>query len=53
MSQISLHAARNILKQHINRCFPALVDLKIAKNAIFYLKVLDKIYSQDIFLRMT
>jgi hypothetical protein len=28
---------------------PPLIDLKIAKNTIFYLKVLNKICSRDIF----
>jgi hypothetical protein len=32
-----------------NRRFSALIDLKIAKNATFYSKVLNKIYSQDVF----
>jgi hypothetical protein len=31
--------------------FPTLLDLKIAENDVFYLKVLDKIYFQDVFLR--
>jgi hypothetical protein len=29
--------------------FPTLIDLKIAKNAVLYLKVLNKIYSRDFF----
>jgi hypothetical protein len=32
-----------------NRQFPALADLKIIKNEVFYLRVLNKIYSRDIF----
>jgi hypothetical protein len=32
-----------------NGRLPALFGLKIAKNAVFCLKVLNKIYSQDIF----
>jgi hypothetical protein len=32
-----------------NSRFPALIDLKIAKSAIFFLKVLNKIYSLDVF----
>ncbi len=28
---------------------PPLIDLEIAKNAVFYLKVLNKIYSGDFF----
>jgi hypothetical protein len=32
-----------------NGRFPALIDLKIAKKAMFYLKELNKIYSQDVF----
>jgi hypothetical protein len=30
-----------------NRQFPSLIDKKIAKNAVFHLKVPNKIYSQD------
>jgi hypothetical protein len=29
--------------------FTSLINLKIAKNTIFYLKVLNKIYSRDVF----
>jgi hypothetical protein len=29
--------------------FPALIDLKIAKNTDFYLEILNTIYTQDIF----
>jgi hypothetical protein len=32
-----------------NRGFRALIDLKIAQNTIFHSKVINKIYSQDIF----
>jgi hypothetical protein len=32
-----------------NGQFPAFVDIKIANNAVFYSKMLNKIYSQDIF----
>jgi hypothetical protein len=32
-----------------NGQFPALIDLQIAENAIFSSKVLNKIYSQDVF----
>jgi hypothetical protein len=30
-----------------NRWFCAFIDLKIAENAVFYLKILNKIYFQD------
>jgi hypothetical protein len=44
-------AARNIQNsaKMAGFWFPALIDLKNAKNAVFYLTVLNKIYSQDIF----
>jgi hypothetical protein len=45
-------AARTIQRLK-NGQFPALSDLKNAKNAFFYLKVLNKIYFQDKFLRNT
>jgi hypothetical protein len=32
-----------------NGWFPALTAFKITENAVFYLKVLNKIYSQDVF----
>jgi hypothetical protein len=32
-----------------NSWFPAVYGLKIAKNAVFRSKVLNKIYSQDVF----
>jgi hypothetical protein len=32
-----------------NRLFPAVVDIKITENAVFYSKILNKIYSQDFF----
>jgi hypothetical protein len=32
-----------------NGRFPTLIYLNNAKNAVFYLKVLNKIYSQDVF----
>jgi hypothetical protein len=32
-----------------NRQFLALISLKTIENAVFYSKVLNKIYSQDIF----
>jgi hypothetical protein len=37
------------MKTAKNGWFPALIDLKIAKDAVFYLKVLNKIYSRDVF----
>ncbi len=49
-SQISLHAAWNIQKQHQNEWFLALVDLKIAENAIFYTQKCLKRYSPKMFL---
>jgi hypothetical protein len=42
-------ATRNVQKWCQNSRFPTLIDLKIAKNAVFYLKVLNKIYSRDVF----
>jgi hypothetical protein len=32
-----------------NRLFPIRIDLKITENAVFYLKVLNKIYFRDAF----
>jgi hypothetical protein len=40
---------RCIPKWRKNGRFPSLIDFKNAENAIFYLKVLNKIYSQDVF----
>ncbi len=37
-------AARNVKKWQKNGWFHTLIDVKIAKNAVFYLKVLTKIY---------
>jgi hypothetical protein len=45
----AFQAARNVQKRRKNGRFPALVKLKIAKNAVFYFKVLSKMYSQDVF----
>jgi hypothetical protein len=47
-SQIRPQDALECMK---NKQFPTLIDLKIAKNAIFYLKVINKIYlsSRDVF----
>jgi hypothetical protein len=39
----------NVQKCCQNSRFPALIDLKIAENVVFYLKVLNKIYSKDVF----
>jgi hypothetical protein len=36
-------------KMRKNGWFPTLTDLKIAKNAVFYLKIIYKIYSRDVF----
>jgi hypothetical protein len=33
----------------LNGRFPTLIDLKIAKNAVLYLKLVNKIYSRDFF----
>jgi hypothetical protein len=41
----AFQAARNIRNWRQNGRFPALIDLKIAENAFFYLKVPNKIYS--------
>jgi hypothetical protein len=45
----AFQAALNVRKRRKNSRFPALFDLKNSKNAVFYLKVLNKIYSQDVF----
>jgi hypothetical protein len=45
----AFQVAHNVQKWRQNSQFPALIDLKIAKSAVVYLKVLNKIYSQDIF----
>jgi hypothetical protein len=39
----------NIRQQCKNYWFPALIDLKIAEKAVFYLKALNKMYSRDVF----
>ncbi len=41
--------AQNVQKRRQDGRFAALVDLKIAENAVFYLKVLNKIYSRNVF----
>ncbi len=41
--------AQNVQKGQKNWRFPALIDLKIAKNTFFYFKVLSKIYSRYVF----
>jgi hypothetical protein len=49
-SQISLpNCPECTQKWRQNSWFPAIIDLKIAENVVFYLKVLNKIYSQDFF----
>jgi hypothetical protein len=48
-SQINLQSRPEYRKRHKNGRFPALIDLKNAKNAVFYFKILNKIYSQDVF----
>jgi hypothetical protein len=52
-SQISLpsrpECTKTAQKRRKNGRFPSLINLKIAKNAVFYLKVLSKIYSKDFF----
>jgi hypothetical protein len=45
----AFQAARNVRKRCQNGWFPTIIGLRIAKNAVFYLKVLNKIYSQDVF----
>jgi hypothetical protein len=42
-------AARNVQKQLKNNQFSTLTDLKKRQKACFYLKVLYKIYSPDVF----
>jgi hypothetical protein len=46
--QLAFQAAQKVQKRCQNSRFNTLIDLEIAKNAIFYLKVLDKTYSQDV-----
>jgi hypothetical protein len=48
-SQISLPSRPKYKRWRQNGKFPALFALKTAENAVFYLKVLNKIYSRDIF----
>ncbi len=48
-SQISLQSILNMWKRCKNRRFPTFIDLKSTKNAVLYLKVPNKIYSQDVF----
>jgi hypothetical protein len=45
----AFQAACNVRKRHQNGQFSALFALKIIENAIFWLKLLNKIYSQDVF----
>ncbi len=45
----AFHATGDVPKRCQNGQFPSLIDLKIAENAVFYLKVLNKIYFQDVF----
>jgi hypothetical protein len=47
-SQRSLPSRPKCKKRQKNGRFPALTELKIAKNAVFYFKALYKIYSQDL-----
>jgi hypothetical protein len=42
-------ASWNVQKQCQDGRFLALIDLKLAENAVIYLKVLNKIYSRDVF----
>ncbi len=48
-NQIRLPSHPECIKTAQKRPVPTLIDLKIAKNAVFYLKVLNKIYSRDVF----
>jgi hypothetical protein len=45
----AFQAAQNVRKRSQNGWFNVIIDLKIAKNAALYLKVLTKIYTQDVF----
>jgi hypothetical protein len=48
--EYDFYAAWKMRKQRISGRFPALIDLKNAQKRQFcYLKVLKKIYSQDLF----
>jgi hypothetical protein len=49
MEAKSPHASQNTQKDAENWRFPALLIFKTAENAVFHSKVLDKIYSQDVF----
>jgi hypothetical protein len=44
-----LLAGRNTQKRHQKRQFPALYGLKVDENAVFFTKVINKIYSQVVF----
>jgi hypothetical protein len=46
-------AGRNIQKRHRKWAVSALLGFKIAKSAVCRSKVLNKMYSQDVFLRKT
>ncbi len=48
-AKYAFKAARNRQKRQKNRRFRARFGLKIAKNAVFRSKVLNKIYSRDVF----
>ncbi len=50
-SQVSLPSCPECMKTALTSQFPTLFALKIAENTIFYLKVLNKICSRDVFLR--
>ncbi len=48
-SQISLLSRLECMKTVPNSQFPALFAVKITENAIFFLKVFNKMYSQYVF----
>ncbi len=47
-SQISLPSRPECTKRSVSRLH-SLIDLKIAKNPVFYFEVLIKIYSEEVF----
>jgi hypothetical protein len=48
-SQISLQSRPEYKKRRKKDWFPALIDFKMPKTLFLYFKVLNKIYSRDIF----
>jgi hypothetical protein len=49
-SQISLPSRPECTKRRKNSQFSAIIDFKNTENSVFYLKILLKIYSQEVFV---